>query len=372
MRRVTRGLTFLTALLAALTVAIPASAAEGRSLKGLLVSVSPTAVAVQDSTNVVTTCALAAKSPSLDGYAAGDRVQAACVRSGGRLVLAKLRHLPAAAGDGKSNDSEPTKFGGVVTALSDGSITVHDGDRDLTCSISASSSSTVGVKVGQHVKVSCSNGALVAIAPVNAGDAGRAYEGTVTAVSAASITVHTENGDGTCSVGDGSPSVADVKIGDRVLIGCKAGTNRLVLLKKLAAGDSHKTIGAAGTVSAVSAGSLTVRTDGGDVTCSVGEGSPSITEVHVGDTVKMGCLDGVLKALVRSSSGAAQGGDGQTTTTVAGALSVLSSSSVTVHGEHGDVSCSVPATARLGDFHVGDHVGMACVDGVLAKLVKLS
>jgi hypothetical protein len=45
---------------------------------------------------------------------------------------------------------------------------------------------------------------------------------------------------------------------------------------------------------------------------------------------------------------------------------------LTVHGEHGDVSCTVPATARLGDFHVGDHVGMACVDGALTKLVKLT
>jgi len=45
---------------------------------------------------------------------------------------------------------------------------------------------------------------------------------------------------------------------------------------------------------------------------------------------------------------------------------------LTVHGEHGDVSCTVPTTARLGDFHVGDRVGMACTDGVLVKLVKLT
>jgi hypothetical protein len=369
MRRVTRGVALLTALLATLAVAVPASAADGRSVKGVLVSVSSGAVAVKDAKGVVTTCTRVATSPSLDGYATGDRVQAACVRAARKLVLAKIRRL-AVKSSSSANDAEPTRFGGVVTALSDTSISLHDGDRDLTCSIGASSPSTAGVKVGQHVKVSCANGALAAIAPVTAGEAGRAYEGTVTAVSSTSITVHTANGDGTCTVGDGSPSLAGVQVGDRVLAGCKAGTNQLVLLRKLPAGDSHKTIGAAGAVSAVSSTALTVHTDGGDVSCSIGDGSPSVAQVHVGDKVRMGCLDGVLKVLALPDSGPGAG-DGHATTTVAGTLTALSSSSLTVHGEHGDVSCTVPASARLGDFHLGDRVGMACVDGALVKLVKL-
>jgi hypothetical protein len=311
MRRVTRGLTLLSALLATLAVALPASAAEGRTIKGVLVSVASSAVAVKDSKGVVTTCSRTARSPSLDGYATGDRVQAACVRAGGKLVLAKIRRV-AAASAATSNETEPTKFGGVVTALSDGAIRLHDGDRDLTCTIGASSPSTAGVKVGLHVKVSCTNGVLVAIALVTTGDAGRAYEGTVSAVSAASITVHTAHGDGTCTIGDGSPSTAGVQVGDRVLAGCKSGTNQLVLLKKLAAATDEPTQPAP---------------------------PPPTADGH--------------------------------TVTVAGTLSALSSSSLTVHGERGDVSCSVPATARLGDFHVGDRVGMACTDGVLLKLVKL-
>jgi hypothetical protein len=297
MRRVTRGLTLLSALLAMLAIALPASAAEGRTLNGVLVSVSTSAVAVKDAQGVVTTCAVAAKSPSLDGFAAGDRVQAACVQADHKLVLAKIRRVTAPS-DSPTKDT-PTKFGGVVTALSSSSISLHDGDRDFTCSIGASSPSTAAVKVGQHVNVACTNGVLVAIAPVTSG---RAYEGTVTAVSATSITVHTSHGDGTCSVGDGSPSLAGVQVGDKV---------------------------------------------------------------------KVGCLGGVLKALVRSTTAPPPPtGDGHTVT-VAGTLSALSSSSLTVHGEHGDVTCAVPATARLGDFHVGDRVGMACTDGVLAKLVKL-
>lgn len=438
----TRGLALLTALVATLAVALPAAAAEGRTLKGVLVTVSATSVAVKDTTNVVTTCARVAKSPSLDGFAAGDRVQAACVRAGGKLVLAKIRRLAATSGPA-ANDAEPTKFGGAVTAVNDSSITLRDGDRTFTCSLGASSPSTAEVKVGQHLKVSCSNGVLVALARVTSTDAGHAYEGTVTAVSASSITVHTVHGDGTCSVGDGSPSLAEVKVGDRVLAGCKATTNQLVLLKKLAAngdqpkgqtgtgtisalsstsvafhneehnvtcsladtsprlgdyhvGDkvtfgclngvlvaiakvasgtadgTHHTLGAAGTVSAVSSHSLTVHTDGGEVTCTIGAGSPSLAELHIGDMVKIGCLDGILTVVTRAAPAPAGTGDAHTTTT-GGTLTVLSTSSITVHNnEHGDLSCTLgSASPRLGDFHVGDHVGMACVDGVLLKLVKL-
>jgi hypothetical protein len=302
MRRVTRGLAFLSALLATFAFAVPASAAEGRTVKGVLVSVSTTAVAVKNTKNVVTTCAVVATSPALDGYAAGDRVQATCARSGDKLVLAKIRLL--AAQSSPSNDGKPTTFAGAVTALSDSSIALHDGDRDLVCAIGPSSPPTAGVRVGQHVGVSCSNGVLVALAPVTSGDTGRAYEGTLIAVSATSITVHTGRGDGTCSVGPGSPSLADVKVGDRVLAGCKTGTTQLVFLKKLAAGGdapaggTHKTIGAAGTVSALSSTALTVHTDGGEVSCTIGDGSPSVANLHVGDKVKMSCVDGVLKALL--------------------------------------------------------------------------
>jgi hypothetical protein len=369
----TRGLVFLMVLLAMLVVALPASATEGRMLKGVVVSVSSSSVAVKDAKSIVTTCARVRRSPSLDGYAAGDRVQVACVRFRGKLVLAKIRHL-AVKSRPTSNDAEPTRFGGVVTALTDGSVTLHDGDRDLTCTIGASSPSTAGVKVGQHVKVACSNGVLVAIAPVTSGDAGRAYEGTVTAVSATSITVHTAKGDGTCTVGDGSPSVTDVKVGDRVLAGCKAGTNQLVLLRKLGAAQGAEPKGqtGAGTISALSASSVTFHNDERDVTCSLGEASPPLGDYKVGDKVKFGCVDGALKVILRvAPAPAPPSGDGQPATTVAGALTALSASSVTVHGERGDVTCTVPATARLGDFHVGDHVGMACVDGALLKLVKL-
>jgi len=39
--------------------------------------------------------------------------------------------------------------------------------------------------------------------------------------------------------------------------------------------------------------------------------------------------------------------------------------------EHGDLSCRVTdASPRLGDYHVGDHVKLACADGVLKLIAK--
>ena len=145
MARMTRGLLSALGALAALTIALPASAGEGASVKGVLVVGFRERGLRQGCQGRRHELRGALPShPSLDGYAAGDRVQAACLRVAGKLVLAKIRHLTASGGSG-SNDAEPTKFAGAVTALSATSISLHDGDRDLTCTIGASSPSTTGV-----------------------------------------------------------------------------------------------------------------------------------------------------------------------------------------------------------------------------------
>lgn len=297
------------ALLAALVIALPAGANDGRTVKGIVVSVSASAVAVKDAKGAVTTCAVRAKSPSLDGFTLGDRVQMQCARSHGQLVLAKVRHVTAS-----TNDVAPVSFAGAITALSDGSISLHDGGRDVTCSIDASSPSTAGFAVGQHAKVACVNGVLTAIAAVT------------------------------------PPPRRDPK----------------------PAGDPpKKTVDALGTLTALSASSITVHTDGGDITCTVGDGSPSGAGLAVGDRVKMGCVDGKLVALAKAG---AEPGDGpHPATTASGTIAALSSTSVTVHNaEHGDVTCSVGASSpSLGDYHLGDRVGIGCVDGALVKIVRL-
>ena len=95
-------------------------------------------------------------------------------------------------------------------------------------------------------------------------------------------------------------------------MGCKATTMQLVLLRKVGGTGSnrtpppaggtttHTTTGARGAVSSVSPSSVSVLTDGGTVTCSVGSSSPAVGDLHVGDHVAMRCSDGVLTTLERS------------------------------------------------------------------------
>jgi hypothetical protein len=290
-------------------VALPAAAADGRTVKGVIVSISDHAIAVKTPKSRATVCGRGKRSPSLDGFAAGDRVQMACLRTPrGRLMLAKIRHLTTTAAT--ANDEAPTKFGGAISSLTDTTITVHDGDRDLTCSLGPSSPSTDGFKVGQHVKVVCAGGALIAISAITTTDAGRIYYGEITAMDGDSITLQTEHGPVTCKIADGSPSTAAFEVGDYVYMGCNASTMQLVLLKaKPSGGDgggtttsppktdpppTHTTTGAKGVLSAVTDGSVTVTTDGGQVTCTLGDSSPSLDDFEVGDHVAMACWNGVL------------------------------------------------------------------------------
>ncbi len=292
----------------ALCLVLPASAGNGRSVKGLIAAMTTHSVAVKARNSVVTTCALRRSSPSLTGFAAGDPVQMVCRARQGRLVLAHIRHLPTTTPVTQNKDTAPTAFGGSITALTDGSITLHDGDRDLTCTLGPSSPSTADFKVGQHVKVECAGGALVRIAPVTQGDAGRYYVGTVASLGDKGVTLQTEHGLVTCTLGPGSPSTAELKVGDRIGMGCKAATMQLVLIRKVDGAAptpttpiTHTTTGARGAVSALSAESVSVATDGGTVTCKVGAASPALGDLKVGDHVAMKCSDGVLSALERVS-----------------------------------------------------------------------
>jgi hypothetical protein len=300
------------ACVVALCVALPASAASGRSVRGQIASITTTAIQVQSKNSIVTTCGLGRRSPSLDGYAAGDRVQAVCRSRRGHLYLARIRHLTTPAAPAPAKDTEPTTFGGPITALSGDSITLQDGDRTLTCAIDSTSPATGDYKVGQHVRVTCVGGTLTAIALP---ELGRYFAGVVSALDSASITVQTEHGPATCSIGAGSPSTAEFHVGDHVGMGCKASTMQLVLLRKLDGGGdvtppappappttdptSHTTVGARGTLSALSDGSVSVTTDGGVVSCQLGTSSPKLGDYHVGDHVAMTCVDGVVTQFAR-------------------------------------------------------------------------
>lgn len=366
-----RGMKKILALaVLALAIALPAAADNGASAKGTIVSVSATRISVKDVRGVVLTCNVGPRSPSVSGYAAGDSVAVACAGGKGKLVLAKLRRLTDGAPS--QSDTKPVSFAGAVTALGASSVSLHDGDRDLTCSLDASSPALSGASVGQHIKVTCVNGVLTAWAPVSppAGHAARSAAGTLTALGSGSLTVHSDDGDLTCALGASSPATTSFKVGDRVKIGCVDGILAAIAKVDGDGSGGHTTRGALGTLTALTATSVTVHTDGGDVTCTLGTPSPPTTGLSVGDHVKMGCVDGVVVGLAKVD--APPPGD-SSTQTAAGTITVLSDSSLTVHGEHGDLTCTRGATSpALDDYHLGDHVGIGCVAGVLAKIVRLS
>lgn len=237
MLRATCGLAAILA--AALLVALPAAAEPGRAVSGSIVSVSPTHVKVRGEHQTLR-CAVRKRSPSVEGFKAGDRVQVACVPGDGGLVLTRIRALPAAADTTRAEHGTVT-FAGAITALSATSISLHDGDRDLTCSISSGSPSRGDSKLGDHAHVTCTDGVLTAFEPivrvvpaptspppaptppVPATPAVVAY-GVITVLTDASLTIHNdEHGDLTCTLGEHSPRLGDFHVGDRVKLGCTDG-----------------------------------------------------------------------------------------------------------------------------------------------------
>jgi len=291
-------------LAATASLTVPALASNGKSLRGTVASMTDKAISIAGRGGITTTCNLGRHSPSLVNVSVGDRVLAVCAkRRHGGLVLTKLRkdskNLPA------SHDTRPVTFGGAITALTDTSISLHDGDRDLTCELGPDSPKTDGFKVGQHAKVACVDGVLVAIA---APELGRYYVGTVATLTDGSITLTTEHGPATCTITRLSPSTASLKVGDKVGMGCRASTMELVLLKRLdgyapappaPTPTTHTELHAKGSIAELGTHGLAVVTDGGRVACMAGEHSPSLDGYAVGDSVAISCVDGLLTAIER-------------------------------------------------------------------------
>jgi hypothetical protein len=299
-------------LAATASLTVPALAGGGRSVNGAVASMTTTTISISGRGGIVTTCHLGRHSPSLKNVGVGDRVRAVCVnRRHGGLVLTKLRKDHSGAAPAK--DTKPVTFGGAITELTDTSISLHDGDRDLTCSLGPDSPPTGDYKVGQHAKVACADGVLTAIAPVTAGDAGRYFVGTIATLADGSITLTTEHGPATCTITALSPSTDSFKVGDKVGMGCRATTMELVLLKRLdgdapappaPAPTTHTELHAKGAIAELGEHGLAVVTDGGRVACTLGEHSPSLAGYAVGDPVAISCVDGTLTAIERLETNA--------------------------------------------------------------------
>jgi hypothetical protein len=268
----------------------------------VVTSVTSTSIAVRGAEHKVR-CAVTASSPSVATVKVGDRAAIGCRHVGDVLVLTRIKHLVAAAPT--AGDTAQVTFGGAVTAVSTSSVSLHDGDRDITCSLGDSSPKLTTVKVGDHARVTCAGGVLVTFTPITIPTTpppATTGGGTVSALSATSITVHnSEHGDVTCALTPSSPSVHEIHVGDVVRLGCVGGT--LVAISKvtvtgpppLAPTSTPPAIVAYGTITVLTPTALTINNpEHGDLTCTLGEHSPALGDLHVGDHVRIGCSDGSI------------------------------------------------------------------------------
>jgi hypothetical protein len=368
----------LIALACALLFTAPAAAVDGpKELHGSIAALSATSITVKDGTKSAT-CSVASTSPPLVEYRVGDRVTVVCKRTGARWTLTAIRKLvtkpktETPAPKVPVSDSQNFKQGGTLTELSDTSVTVRDGDHDFVCKVGDATPALDAFHVGDHVVIACKAGSLVGITKVEIPApkppvVERTGQGTISALSETALTVHTDGGDVSCTLNEGSPRLGDFHVGDRVKFGCK--NDVLAALYKVDAPKPpvvERT--GQGTISALSTSSLTVHTDGGEVTCSLSDGSPKLGDYHVGDLVKFGCRNDVLTGIYKPAPPAPPVvyRSGQ------GTISALSTSSVTVHTDGGDVSCALgEKSPKLGDFHVGDRVKFYCTNDVLSGLGRL-
>ena len=284
---------------------------------------------------------------------------------------------------------------GKITALSTTSITVASARHHLTCAITASSPDTKQFASSDRVKIACASHVLVAIADAptrhqntsNDGAATAGLSGAITALSSTSITVHDGDHNLTCSIGSGSPSTSGLSVGDHAAVGCANG-----LLVTIGAPGSPpaattttgtttnaNVTNANGPITALSATSISVQT----MTCSISPTSTLANDFHVGDAVRMYCLNGALYQLRHNETEPPPTTTTTTTTTAAttttepsytyasGTIFALSSSSITVGSGAVSMTCSIGSSSpSTSGFAVGNSVGMYCAtsDGSLYHL----
>ena len=352
----------------ALIVAAPAAATgkpKPATMTGSLVARSATALSVKSGSKTLT-CSLGDASPSVSAYNVGDKIKIACA-NGVLVAIARYGATPKSA---PATAPSAQSAAGTIAALSATALTVHSDGGDLTCSLSSSSPDLGDYKVGDRVKVACVNGALVAIAHLDAPNppdpSVRTESGTITALTDGSLTIQMQSGTLTCTLNDGSPKLGDFNVGDKVKLACTNGV-LTAIAKVTAPPPPTSTHTGTGTISALSSTAVGFTTDGGTVTCSLNGSSPQLGDFKVGDHVKFGCANDVLVAIGKLDTTPPPP---PPTTTGSGTVTALSSDSVTIHTDGGDVTCSIGPSSKLGDAQVGDNVKFGCINGVLYALVK--
>jgi hypothetical protein len=175
------------------------------------------------------------------------------------VVLFGLAPVAASAG------AKPpvVKASGKISALSGHSITI-EGARDVTCRVRSILPRGLGFRIGASAKVICLRGVLVAISSPGSTKTGSEGEDSSTATASATAS------------GGGTAVAATIS------------------------GDTFRLAGA-GTVTAVGGGKLSFS---GEVTCSVGAGSPDVSGYKVGDGVNYKCTATVPPSLAGDTKAA--------------------------------------------------------------------
>jgi len=229
--------------------------------------------------------------------------------------------------------------------------------------------------------------ALVAAVPAQAnGDKELRISGPVVRASAEALSVENLIGDVvlTCLVPDRlAEKAAALKPGDKIRMVCVRHKGRKAQLVKIQPLGEHKAEHkkteekqaekqeAAGVVAELGAGAIVVQVDDKRLACRVpAEKQAKLEGLKVGDKVKIFCVANVLAGLERYSAEKPAGAEVR----LYGKIAELSRASVTVRGEAGALTCTVPAALAekiAARFAIGDSVKMMCRGSELTYLEKV-
>ncbi len=317
------------------------------------------------------------------------------------FVLAQVvfaRYLTADGG-GHRHASAPlplSQIEGTITAASATSITVHDSHgNDVVLTLTSTTLIRKGdetiaaadLNAGDQVHVAAltqNNSTTAVLVIVQMPSDEREIEGTITAASTTSITVHDSHGNDVVVAltsttiirrGDQTLNAGDLAVGDQVHVQAKvaSGTNTAfeVIVQQP---EDHLEV--EGTITAASATSITVHDSHGDdvvlaITASTvirkGDQNLAPTDLHVGDQVHVHAqvqnnADTALVIIVQQPVDLLE---------VEGTITAASATSITVHDSHGaDVMLTLTDSTviRKGDqtiaatgLKVGDHVHVMAV-----------
>ena len=186
----------------------------------------------------------------------------------------------------------------------------------------------------------------------------------------------------TCAVPERlAEKAASFKVGDKVRMHCVRYRGRraqLVKLERVGARSgkpdkpAQEKQEAAGPIVELGDESIVVQSSEGRLACRVPEEKQAKLEgLQLGVKVKIWCQDGVLAGLERYQPAEKPAGE---EVRLYGAVTSISRASVTVHGEAGSLTCSVPSALAekiVAGFAVGDRVKMMCRGSELTYLAKV-